>query len=254
MVDTGFVGHADQTCDWARAQAGGRIEMVVNTHWHADHVGGNAALQATVDQALDDQQRLQLGEAEWQVVATPGHTPGQLCLWQPDERLLAVGDALSDYDVGRVATATAVASLERLDALHPRVLIPAHGPIPADHVGALAQARRRAQRLVDDPDGAVWYGARRIFAYALMIRGGIPVDAVEDYLLDRAWLTDAARLLRRSAPELVAELVDTMRRSGAVVEPDRRLHAAAEHAPVEAATLDLPWPRDRPSTEGNSPR
>ena len=52
------------------------------------------------------------------------------------------------------------------------MLIPAHGPIPADTASALTAALRRAQRLVDDPDGAVWYGARRVFAYALMIRNG----------------------------------------------------------------------------------
>ena len=167
-----------------------------------------------------------------------------------------MGDALSDYDVGWVAialdgpdaTATAVTSLERLDALHPRVLIPAHGPIPADPAAALAHAHRRAGRLVDDPDGAVWYGARRIFAYALMIRDSLPVDTVEDYLVHRAWLTDAARLLRRPAPDLAAELVDTMRRSGAVVEQDRRLRAAADHGPVEPAALDQPWPRAWPRT------
>ena len=49
-----------------------------------------------------DGQILPLGAAEWQVIATPGHTPGHLCLWQPDEQLLIVGDALSDYDVGWV--------------------------------------------------------------------------------------------------------------------------------------------------------
>ena len=304
LIDTGFVGHAEQTRAWAEEHAGSRIALVVNTHWHADHVGGNAALQATgaviaasapdagavrrrdpgccvaeyldqpvapytVDHALDDNQRLQLGEAEWQVVRTPGHTPGHLSLWQPDERVLVVGDALSDYDVGWVATAldgpeataTAVASLERLDALRPRVILPAHGLLPADPAAALASAHRRAQRLVDDPDGAVWYGVRRIFAFALMIREGLPVDTVEDYLLARAWLTDAARLLRRPAPDLATELVDTMRRSGAVIEHDRRLRAAAPHAPVEPATLDQPWPRTWPTphdtvapTRGGLPR
>jgi glyoxylase-like metal-dependent hydrolase (beta-lactamase superfamily II) len=140
LLDTGFVGHAEQTREWAEARAGGRVEMVVNTHWHADHVGGNAALQAagaeiaasapdaealarrdpgcclaeyldqpvapySVDRSLQDGQVLRLGEADWQVVRTPGHTPGHLSLWAPEEGLLAVGDALSDYDVGWVATA-----------------------------------------------------------------------------------------------------------------------------------------------------
>ena len=57
-----------------------------------------------------------------------------------DERILATGDALSDYDVGWVnlaldgpaAAAVALASLQRLADLAPRVLLPAHGPIPAD--------------------------------------------------------------------------------------------------------------------------
>ncbi|MDN5860828.1 MAG: MBL fold metallo-hydrolase [Pseudonocardia sp.] len=295
VVDTGFVGHAEQTRDWAHARSGGRIEVVVNTHWHSDHVGGNAALQATgaaiaasapdaaavrrrdpgcclaeyldqpvapytVDIALDDGEVLRLGETEWQVVRTPGHTPGHLCLWQPDERLLVVGDALSDYDVGWVATAldgpdataTALASVERIAALHPRVLLPAHGPVPGDPEAALAQAHRRARRLVDDPDGAVWYGARRILAYALIIRDGIPLHALESYLLQRAWLTDAADLLRRPAAEIATELVDTMRRSGAVVERDGRLCTATDYAPVDPATLDHPWPNAWPRKLSNT--
>ena len=246
LVDSGFVGHAEETHRWVRAHTGD-LALVVNTHWHSDHVGGNALLQAagagiaasapdadavarrdpgccvaeyldqpvtpyTVDEPLEDGQVLRLGDADWEVVRTPGHTPGHLSLWQPEERLLVVGDALSDYDVGWVnlaldgpdAAATAVASLHRLADLAPRVVLPAHGPIPADPGAAFATALRRAQRLVDDPAGAVWYGARRIFAFALMIRSGIPVDQVEPYLHARAWLTDAARLLtahpRRSPP------------------------------------------------------
>lgn len=44
LVDSGFVGHAEDTAAWARAHAGD-VGLVVNTHWHADHVGGNALLQ-----------------------------------------------------------------------------------------------------------------------------------------------------------------------------------------------------------------
>ncbi|MEU9331278.1 MBL fold metallo-hydrolase [Streptomyces canus] len=45
MVDTDFVGHADETAAWARTHAG-NVDLVVNTHWHSDHVGGNALLHA----------------------------------------------------------------------------------------------------------------------------------------------------------------------------------------------------------------
>jgi glyoxylase-like metal-dependent hydrolase (beta-lactamase superfamily II) len=288
LVDSGFVGHASRTADWVHARTG-RLALVVNTHWHSDHVGGNGLLQAkgagvaaavpdadavarrdpgccqaeyldqpvapyTVDQLLRNGQVMQLGEAEWQVIATPGHTPGHLCLWQPDERLLVVGDALSDYDVGWVCTAldgpdaaaTALASLQRLAGLSPRVLIPAHGPVPADTASALAAALRRAQRLVDDPDGAVWYGIRRVFAFALMIRGGIHAAQVEQYLHQRAWLTDAARLLGQAPEVLAAELVDSMLRGGSVVTREGRIHAAAEHAPVTPESLDIPFPRAWP--------
>ncbi|MFB9460344.1 MBL fold metallo-hydrolase [Streptomyces antimycoticus] len=95
------------------------------------------------------------GDADWEVVRTPGYTPGHLALWQPEERLLVVGDALSHYDVGWVnlaldgpdSAATALTSLKRIADLAPRVILPSHGPIPTDPGAAFATALRRARRL-----------------------------------------------------------------------------------------------------------
>ena len=86
-----------------------------------------------------------------------------LCLWQPEERLVAVGDALSD-DVGWVdlaldgphAAATAVASLQRLTDLVPHVILPALGPMPTDVGAALAEGAQPSAATRLDPDVAVW--------------------------------------------------------------------------------------------------
>jgi glyoxylase-like metal-dependent hydrolase (beta-lactamase superfamily II) len=114
----------------------------------------------TGDQPLVDQQALRLGDLDWQVVGSTGHTHGHLVLWQPADRILAVGDALSSYDVGWVnlaidgpeAARLALGSLQKLSDLQPRLILPGHGPIRA---AAFGEALRRAQRLVNDPDEAV---------------------------------------------------------------------------------------------------
>jgi glyoxylase-like metal-dependent hydrolase (beta-lactamase superfamily II) len=36
LVDSGLIGHAEQTAAWARAYVGD-LTLVVNTHWHSDH-------------------------------------------------------------------------------------------------------------------------------------------------------------------------------------------------------------------------
>ena len=61
LVDSGIVGHADDAAEWARAQAAA-IALVVNTHWHFDHIGANALLQsagATIAASGPDTEALQ---------------------------------------------------------------------------------------------------------------------------------------------------------------------------------------------------
>ena len=131
VVDTGYVSHAPQTLALVRQLLPRGPARVINTHLHADHCGGNAALQAAsgaecwvpaplvdavnqwdsagalsfdaIDQRCDrfaahhglaDGQHLRLGGHDWQVHAAPGHDPDAVMLFEPTQRVLISGDAL----------------------------------------------------------------------------------------------------------------------------------------------------------------
>lgn len=207
--------------------------------------------QYAVDLALADGDRLLLGDSEWEIVAVPGHTPGHVALWDPDHRLAAVGDAVSSYDVGWVdvmregvqAIDASLASLERLRELDARLFLPGHGPLVTDPGAAVEKAIKRLQRQRADLDVAVDYGAKRILAFALMIRGGMTPDALDAYLATRAWAARASATVGQRVEDFARDLVDAMLASGALVLRNGTVRAAADSTPVDPAVFDLPFPR-----------
>jgi glyoxylase-like metal-dependent hydrolase (beta-lactamase superfamily II) len=93
---------------------------------------------SAVDRRLDDGQSW---GGRWQVVHTPGHTPGHIALFAPDRRVLLTGDALGRRgrmlkgprpmyaaDIGE-----AIASVRKLAALQPETLLFGHRE-PLTHV------------------------------------------------------------------------------------------------------------------------
>jgi glyoxylase-like metal-dependent hydrolase (beta-lactamase superfamily II) len=54
-----------------------------------------------IDAPLNDGAILQLGQAEFHVLHTPGHTQGSISLWIPSERKLVAGDTLFAGSIGR---------------------------------------------------------------------------------------------------------------------------------------------------------
>jgi glyoxylase-like metal-dependent hydrolase (beta-lactamase superfamily II) len=125
LIDTGCAHTARQLLP---ALVGRRVEQVVNTHSHEDHIGGNAAVQEAFGcpiyahpqalpvlhdprlQPLQPYRRLFWGhprpcraqslgqrvETErysFDVIHTPGHSPDHVCLFEPRQGWLFSGDA-----------------------------------------------------------------------------------------------------------------------------------------------------------------
>jgi hydroxyacylglutathione hydrolase len=130
VVDPG--GSAEAILGRAKRQGIATIKMIVNTHCHVDHTAGNKEMQdatgaplaiheadaeALVHQnqgmlamfgadpsprakiLLKDGDKITFGKESVEVIHTPGHTPGGICLYWPG--YVITGDTLFVQGVGR---------------------------------------------------------------------------------------------------------------------------------------------------------
>ncbi len=144
------------------------VAAYVLTHGHVDHVSGIAELHrlhpapigihpadggwafseanrmlpwydvpqrpALIERELADGQTWTDGDLTYTIIATPGHSPGGVCLYFDAERVLITGDTLFAGSAGRTDlpgghSRTLAASLKRLVALPDDVAVyPGHGP------------------------------------------------------------------------------------------------------------------------------
>lgn len=100
----------------------GRLDMILNTHWHPDHTQGNAALKAAtgcvivgpeevrraapLDRVVGGGDTVMLGETALEVSDAPGHTLGHIVYRDAAGDQAFVGDVLFVLGCGRLFEGT----------------------------------------------------------------------------------------------------------------------------------------------------
>ncbi|MFM9937554.1 MAG: hydroxyacylglutathione hydrolase [Novosphingobium sp.] len=121
---------------------GWTLSVILNTHWHPDHAGGNAAINdATgavaigpaevgahyrVDRVVGGGDTITLGETAIAVIEAGGHTLGHVVYYLAGEQVLFAGDTLFPMGCGRIFEGTASqmwSSLSRLAQLPPSTTV-----------------------------------------------------------------------------------------------------------------------------------
>jgi glyoxylase-like metal-dependent hydrolase (beta-lactamase superfamily II) len=172
LVDTGTGRHFNKVTKNLRRfdLTPSDIGLIINTHCHYDHVGGDRAFLDAAGcgvaiheldaeplrkgdgvvtcaillgeelepieptRLLHDGDRIELGNLTLEVLHTPGHTRGSICLYDRERRVLFSGDTVFCGGVGRTDHPTGdrgamINSIRRLTKLRVQKLLPGHGPI-----------------------------------------------------------------------------------------------------------------------------
>ena len=126
----------------------GHLKAIVFTHSHSDHLADMPLLREAFDvpvwgseytaksvpceRILNDGDVLKLGQQNWQVLITPGHHPGHVCLYS--EAGLVAGDMLAGIGTILIPPHSGnmseyIDQLQRLKKLQPHLVFPSHGPV-----------------------------------------------------------------------------------------------------------------------------
>ena len=142
----------------------GSIGSIANTHLHIDHCSADDAFKEMsgakiilhpiqkenydfvviggarvfgmepmefTEDALFDSDRLTIGDAEWEIILSPGHSPDCVCFFNRNDRILICGDVLFNMNTGRVDLPGGngdrlKATIESLSKLDIEYLLPGH--------------------------------------------------------------------------------------------------------------------------------
>ena len=121
-------------CDKIISKKYKKLDYILNTHHHYDHVGGNKELKKkynskilgfksdeeripNIDKLLEDNEEFNIGNIKFTTLFIPGHTTGHIAFYSKTEKVIFTGDTLFSMGCGRVFEGTYDQMFESLNRI-----------------------------------------------------------------------------------------------------------------------------------------
>jgi glyoxylase-like metal-dependent hydrolase (beta-lactamase superfamily II) len=164
LIDSGYGQNdiADTYIEYAKNVGKAKIDYIIVTHAHPDHISGATILaqktgaqllmhsaevtDTPIDRRINDGDVISLGGIDLEVIHTPGHNPGHICLYIRKSKIMFSGD----HVLAKTTTALQppwgdmtqyIESLKKLLKYDVDLMLPAHGP-------PIKEAHKRIEYLI----------------------------------------------------------------------------------------------------------
>lgn len=187
------------------------------------------------EEILSAGEMLTLGQTEWQVLPAPGHDPTALMLYQPDSGVLISGDALWEERlaivfpelVGEPGFDACMHTLDLIERLAPRVVIPGHGRSFSNVTAALASSRARLEAFQKHPARHRRHAQRALVMFHMFEIGACNRQELASWLLHTP-ITGSDLF---GHEEEASELIDSLERDGVLRLKGEKLYLAEKTNP-----------------------
>lgn len=160
--------------------------------------------------SLEPGKQILLGTHMWEILAAPGHDPHSIVLYQEDYQLLISADALWDDGFGAIfpeldgedGFEEVAKTLDLIEQLKIKLVIPGHGKLFTDVKTSIARARSRLDYLATDKARNARHAAKVLLKFRLLEWQSIELNLVHEWIKETPLMKAIAKELNQSIDQL----------------------------------------------------
>lgn len=172
--------------------------------------------------SLEPGKRILLGAYMWEILAAPGHDPHSIILYQEDHQLLISADALWEDGFGAIfpelegddAFEEVAKTLDLIEQLKIKLVIPGHGSLFTDVKTSISKARSRLDYLATDKARNARHAAKVLLKFRLLEWQSLELSLVHAWIKETPLMKAIARELNQPIDQLADWLPPALIKAG----------------------------------------